>query len=115
MPRYEFICKCDNIEKTYIVRMSFDEYKDEIPCPCGKEIAVRKFGSFNVTQGLTANEKKFGSNTRRKEMSEFVKDQRDVRKKSYAPDSREAITNEIWTGKEGLDGITQLPIDKKGN
>ena len=43
-----------------------------------------------------------------------MKDQKSVRKKSYDPNSREAQTNEIWTGKEGLDGITQLPVQKKG-
>jgi hypothetical protein len=46
-------------------------------------------------------------------MSEFVKDQTELRKKSYDPNSREAKTNEYWTGKEGLDGITSLPVDKK--
>ena len=44
-----------------------------------------------------------------------MKDQKNVRKKNYAPDTREAKSNEIWLGKEGLDGITQLPIDKKGS
>ena len=47
-------------------------------------------------------------------MAEFMKDQKSVRKKSYDPNSREAQTNEIWTGKEGLDGITQIPVQKKG-
>ena len=93
--------------------MSFSEYKDEIPCPCGNGIAIRKFNSVTVNHGLTANEKKFGSSKQRKEMTEFVKNQRDVRKQSYSPDSREAKTNELWTGKEGLDGITSMPIDKK--
>jgi hypothetical protein len=46
-------------------------------------------------------------------MSEFVKDQRDVRKSSYSPDSRESKSNELWTGKEGLDGITTLPVQRK--
>lgn len=92
--------------------MSFNDYKSEIPCPCGNGTAIRKFNDVSVSHGLTANEKKFGSNIKRKEMAEFVKDQRDVRKKSYDPNSREAKTNELWTGKEGLDGITSLPIDK---
>jgi hypothetical protein len=46
-------------------------------------------------------------------MSEFVKDQKNVRKNSYDPNSREAKSNEYWTGKEGLDGITSLPVNKK--
>jgi hypothetical protein len=113
MPRYEYICNCDEEQKSYTVRLSFSEYKSEIPCPCGKGLAVRKFSDVSVLHGLTANEKKFGSNKNRKDMAEYVKDQRDVRKKSYDPDSREANTNELWTGKEGLDGITSLPVDKK--
>lgn len=46
-------------------------------------------------------------------MTEFVKDQKSVRKTSYDPTSREAKSNEYWTGKEGLDGITSLPVNKK--
>ena len=111
MPRYEFICCCSN-EKTYVVRMSIDEYKPEIPCPCGTGIAKRKFNSFSIQNGLTANEKKFGTTNKRKEMAEFTKSQKEIRKQSYSPDSREAKSNELWTGKEGLDGITSLPIDK---
>jgi hypothetical protein len=113
MPRYEYICTCDGDQKLYIVKLSFSEYEPEIPCPCGNGVAKRKFTHVNVLHGLTANEKKFGSNKNRKDMAEFVKDQRDVRKKSYDPGSREAFTNEIWTGKEGLDGITSLPVNKK--
>jgi hypothetical protein len=66
-----------------------------------------------VTHGLTANEKKFGTTNKRKEMAEFVKNQKDVRKQSYDPTTRESKSNEFWLGKEGLDGVTSLPIDKK--
>lgn len=112
MPRYEYICNCSNDTKTFTIKMSFEEYKPEIPCPCGIGMAKRKFNNFSVQQGLTANEKKFGSTTKRKQMADFTKDQKELRKKSYSPDSREAKSNEFWTGKEGLDGITSLPIDK---
>jgi len=113
MPRYEFACSCSEDEKIFVIRMSFSDYKCEIPCPCGKGTAKRMFSDVNVAEGLTANEKKFGSTQNRKNMADFVKDQRDVRKQSYDPNSREAQTNEIWTGKEGLDGITSLPISRK--
>lgn len=92
--------------------MSINDYKNEIPCPCGSGVAQRKFSNFTLTYGLTANEKRSGSNVKRKEMAEFVKDQRETRKKAYSPDSREAKSNELWLGKEGQDGITSLPIDK---
>ena len=114
MPRYEYICNCDENQKTYTVRLSFSEYKPEIPCPCGTEngLAVRVFTTFAVQEGRTANEIKFGTTNKRKQMADFMKDQKQVRKKSYAADTREAKSNEIWTGKEGLDGITSLPINK---
>ena len=75
-------------------------------------MAVRVFTTFAVQEGRTANEIKFGTTNKRKQMADFMKDQKQVRKKSYAADTREAKSNEIWTGKEGLDGITSLPINK---
>ena len=114
MPRYEFICSCDEESKIFVIRMNVSEYMPEVPCPCGKGIAKRKFNGFFINHGLTANEKKSGTNPKRKEMADYVKEQKNIRKQSYAPDSREAKTNELWTGKEGLDGITSLPIDKWG-
>jgi predicted nucleic acid-binding Zn ribbon protein len=113
MPRYEFLCECSSEPKTFTVNISFNDYKPVIPCPCGNGEAKRVFNSFSVQDGLTAKEKQFGTTTKRKQMAEFVKDQKDLRKKSYDPNSREAKTNEYWTGKEGLDGITSLPISKK--
>jgi hypothetical protein len=114
MPRYEYCCKCDGSEKKFTVNISFNEYSPEIPCPCGTEngLAVRVFTTFTVQEGRSANEIKFGTTNKRKQMADFMKDQKQVRKKSYAADTREAKSNEIWTGKEGLDGITSLPINK---
>ena len=67
----------------------------------------------SVTNGLTANEKKFGTTTNRREMADYMKDQKKVRKNTYDPNSREAKSNEIWTGKEGFDGVTSMPIQRK--
>lgn len=84
-----------------------------MPCQCGKEgIAKRVFdNSVSVHQGLTANEKKIGTTKKRKEMGEFMKGQREVRKKTYGAGTREGQSNELWTGKEGMDGVTSLPVD----
>jgi hypothetical protein len=114
MPRYDFVCQTDKSTK-FTLSIQISDYKPEINCPCGTNncVAKRVFNSFVVQNGLTANEKKFGTTSTRKEMSEFVKDQRDVRKSSYSPDSRESKSNELWTGKEGLDGITTLPVQRK--
>ena len=113
MPRYEYLCECSTEPKTFTLSISFSEYQSVIPFPCGKGEAKRVFNSCNVQEGLTAKEKQFGTTTKRKQMSEFVKDQKNVRKNSYDPNSREAKSNEYWTGKEGLDGITSLPVNKK--
>lgn len=113
MPRYEYLCNCENEPKIFTLSLSFSEYQPKIPCPCGKGEANRVFNSFTVQEGLTAKEKQFGTTLKRKQMTDFVKDQKEIRQKSYDPNSREAKTNEYWTGKEGLDGITSLPIQKK--
>ena len=113
MPRYEYLCECDIEPKTFTISLSYNDYKPIIACPCGKGEAKRVFNSFNVQEGVTAKEKQFGTTVKRKQMTEFVKDQKSVRKNSYDPNSREAKSNEYWTGKEGLDGITSLPVNKK--
>lgn len=114
MPRYEYVCKCNNGEQIYILNLSFSEYTPEILCPCGSgNNCKRKFSTVSVKNGMTAKEKQFGTTENRRNMADFMKDQKNIRKKSYAPDSRESKSNEIWVGKEGLDGITQLPTDKK--
>ena len=112
MPRYEYECNCNGERKTFVLRISISEYKEEMPCPCGNGFGKRVFdSSVSVHHGLTAEEKRIGTTKTRKEMGKFMKDQRDVRKKTYGPDTREGKSNEIWTGKEGLDGVTSLPID----
>lgn len=113
MPRYEFVCNCETEPRSFVISLTFSDYKEVIPCPCGKGTAKRVFNSFSVQEGLTAKEKQFGTTLKRKQMSDFVKEQKNVRKQSYDPSSRESQSNELWTGKEGLDGITSLPIERK--
>ena len=113
MPRYEF--KCASAERKYTISIQISDYKPEIECPCGIDgcLAKRVFNMVSVTNGLTANEKKFGTTTNRREMADYMKDQKKVRKNTYDPNSREAKSNDIWTGKEGLDGVTSMPIQRK--
>lgn len=110
MPRYEYACECDGERKIFILRLPLSEYKPEVPCPCGKGTAKRVFNTVAVREGLTANEKRIGTTPKRKEMAEFMKDQRTARKKAYGSDTREGQSNELWTGNEGRDGVTQLPV-----
>jgi predicted nucleic acid-binding Zn ribbon protein len=80
MPRYEYLCECSTEPKSFTISLSFSEYQPVIPCPCGNGEAKRVFNSFNVQEGLTAKEKQFGTTVKRKQMTEFVKDQKTVRK-----------------------------------
>ena len=109
MPRYDFVCQTNKTKK-FTLNIQLSDYKPEIECPCGLEYctAIRLFGSFSVQSGLTASEKKYGTTSTRKDMAEFVKDQREVRKTTYAPDTRESKSNELCTGKEGLEGIYMI-------
>jgi len=109
---YEFLCTCNEEQKFYTVSMSLKDYKSEIACPCGKENAMAKrvFNVPAVHHGMTANEKIAGTKKERVEYGKFMKDQREIRKKEYGPETREGVTNELWTGNEGLDGVTKMPI-----
>ena len=82
------------------------------PCGCFKAQKIIS-DQFSMQTGMTASEKKQGTTKQRSEYSKFMRNQKNIRKSTYTPDSREHKSNEIWTGKEGLDGVTQLPIDKK--
>lgn len=115
MPLYEYACECSGERRVFSVRLSLSDYQDEVPCPCGSGMGKRVYSSPPVHKGMTAFEKKIGTTSTRREMADYMKDQREVRKKAYGSDTREGKSNEIWTGKEGLDGITSMPITRKSD
>jgi hypothetical protein len=90
---------------------------EQVTSPCGKFKAHKIPAVFNNTMGMTAAQKRHGTTKNRIEMGKFMQEQRDVRKKNYAPGTREHDSNEMWTGVEGKDGITQMPVNppKKEN
>lgn len=115
MPLYEYACDCEGERRVFSVRLSLSEYKEELPCPCGNGMAKRVFSATPTRQGMSAFEKRIGTTSARKEMGDYMKDQREIRKKTYGSDTREGKSNEIWTGKEGLDGVTSMPITRKSD
>ena len=85
-----------------------------VKSPCGLYDAQKILSTeMAVQNGMTAAEKNQGTTKQRIEYSKFMREQKLIRKKTYDPNSREHKSNEIWTGNEGKDGVTQIPIDKK--
>jgi len=115
MPLYLFEYYDDNGDRHEFKDFySSDTNFDNIQSPCGNFKAQKIISDqFSMQSGMTASEKKQGTTKQRSEYSKFMRNQKDIRKSTYNPGSREFNSNEIWTGKEGLDGVTQLPIDKK--
>lgn len=108
MPLYKFKC-CEECSQTeFTLLLTIDNYTSEVQCPCKKGIAKRVFSSFAHKDGFTKQQKEAGVKENRIEATAYTKHQRELRKKEYPPGSREAVSNELWTGKEGLDGITNI-------
>ena len=115
MPLYLFeYYDNENIRHEFQDFYSVNEDFNAINSPCGLYKACKIISDcFAMQGGMTATEKNSGTTKQRVEYSKFMKAQKEIRKKNYSPDTREHKSNEIWTGKEGLDGITELPISKK--
>lgn len=77
-------------------------------CPCGKGTMKRIYDSFATKEGRTLNQKKQGASERRIESSKWMKDEKDKRKKSAPPGSREHDSNEFWLGNEFKTGDKKL-------
>ena len=112
MPLYDFEYVDDQGEKHvfsdfYSVNHDFST----VMSPCGKYPAKKMIPTgISFSEGLTIGQKVAGTTKKRIEMGKFMQEQRNVRKKNYAPGTREHDSNELWTGNEGKDGITQMPI-----
>ena len=59
MPRYEFVCNCQNEPKTFVISLSFSDYKAEIPCPCGDETQKEFLNSLIFQKDYPPKKKKF--------------------------------------------------------
>lgn len=109
MPLYKF-SKCEQCKFEEIsLFLNYNDYAPEIDCPCGQGKARRLFSNFSSVNGMTVRQKELGVKQSRIDAGRYMKEQTETRKKEYPADSRQANTNEYWTGTEGLDGLTQLP------
>lgn len=115
MPLFEFEYYDDDgkkhiFEEFYPIGYDFSDVKS----PDGK-FKANKLISSGITSafGLTNAQKKAGTTKNRVDTANFMKLQREKRKKEYAPGTRQHESNELWTGTEGTDGVTEMPISKK--
>jgi putative FmdB family regulatory protein len=114
MPIYQFKCsKCkknNNKDCIFEIQQSMSEYSGKAECPeCGKLSKKRIFNTFAIHQGLNACEKIAGTTKQRFETGKHMKNERDKRKKNAEPGTKDAISNEYWTGTEGDRGVISKP------
>lgn len=110
MPTYGFKClKCKKNKKKdfpFDAKMSIAEYNEEAPCPkCGNISKTRIYDVFAIHEGLNRSQKEsavggLGAMRNRVDTGKYMKDEKDKRKRNAAPGSRDAISNEYWTGTE---------------
>lgn len=113
MPLYRFHYINENGEDfTFEELFSINEDISNIMSPCGKYKASLIIGPFSSSEGLTARQKHAGTTKSRVDTAKYMKEKRDIRKKNYAPGTRQHDSNEIWTGTETSDGLIDVPIDK---
>ena len=99
MPKYRFrCCCCDN--SIHEIHLSLEDYKSELPCPCGDGIMKRIYGNFATKEGRTNNQKKLGATEKRIDSGKWMKEETSQRKKDAPPDSQEYQSNEYWLGKK---------------
>jgi putative FmdB family regulatory protein len=112
MPTYPFRCLNDDCKNVFDIIMTVSEYCATQTCPTCNNDAQRIYTVVAVHQGRTLSQKQSGASLKTIEHGKYMKDAREKRKKNYHPDSREAQSNELWTGSEVNDGIIDAP-DKK--
>lgn len=112
MPKYTFLCSDSECNHEFNVYISANEYNSEQSCPECKNKAKRVFTAVSVHHGRTIAQKTSGASLRTIEHGKFMKDAREKRKKAHDPNSREAQSNELWTG-ELPEGI-KAPKKNKG-
>lgn len=111
MPTYVFTCppcaeKEDAETAIFEVVQTMKDYTGSAACPdCGISTDQRIYTGFAVHEGMTANQKRAGATKRRMEFTKYAKDERTKRKKNAEPGTMDAVSNELWTGKENLKGV----------
>ena len=114
MPIYEYKCfKCTKKNKENVIfeitqRMNDDHSQAECPI-CGTISTTRIFTPFALHEGLSQAEKSAGTTKHRADLGKFMKDSRDKRKRTAEPGTKDAISNELWTGSEVQRGVIKGP------
>lgn len=108
MPNYEFEYVDNDGQVHYFEQWVEADRQDlvaEMKSPCGQYPASRVWTAPPMHHGMTAKEKTSGTTKYRKEFSHYAREQRYERKKNSEPGTREAISNELWTGNESFKNV----------
>lgn len=109
MPKYSFRCSNEQCLNEFVLHMHFKDYNPEQQCPECSSTSVRLYTAITIHQGRTLAQKTSGASKRTIEHGKYMKDAREKRKRKYAPDSREAQSNELWVGSEVQDEVIKVP------
>lgn len=120
MPIYDFKClKCSdekNENISFAITKPVAEMPTEAECPECKSISKsRLYTPFAVHYGMTRVEKQAGTTKQRFDNGKRMRDERDKRKKQAEPGTKDAISNEFWTGTEVERGVIDTPEHMKKN
>ena len=114
MPKYSFQCLNDACEHCFELHLSISEYNPVTPCPLCTQESKRIYTPVSVHQGRTLGQKTTGTSKRTIDHGKYMREAREKRKQTYNPNSREAQSNELWTGNEVQDGVINAPKKNKG-
>jgi hypothetical protein len=113
------VCSKNNKEDYFFeLNCSMSEYTGKSKCPiCGKQSKTRIYTPPAIHMGMTAAEKSAGTTKQRVDYAKYVRDARDKRKRQADPNSRDAKSNELWTGSEVERGVISGPnsVEKAGS
>ena len=114
MPTYDFRClqcpKKNNKEFRFSIKQSIPDYTGEAECPVCKTVSSsRIYFGFAVHEGLTAAEKGAGTTKHRADLGKYMRSERTKRKENAEPGTKDAISNELWTGTEAKRGVISAP------
>lgn len=94
---------CDDY--TFTIKGSMSAPPVEATCPECNQITQSKVFSFSVQYGLTREDKEFGTSKGRLDYAKHIRNEREKRKKTAKPGTKDYDSNELWTGTETERGV----------